>query len=505
MFATGSPPLKRNVIEFTRASDTPDADFSQLRGGAVLDKLLRRYPAHADALRRAHELLFGEPGYAPAMHRVANSLNEGLIRMFISYRAGPDLEAARAVAEEFRRLSAGKIEVTFADDFTIRISGQDYKSEIEVATKAAHWFVILVSDSRELSGWCMYETGLFRASSTSRRLERLICLRHPGATPPSAIDGYHSVAGEVAQLQRLLDGLLREPNPLPGWDALNPTLDDATIEVAAARIAQALRPPRRPVQFNPIVTLVVNQPKALACPDQLNDCVVETDRLTAHLFGKSEPPTTWGALVSGLHRQGPWQQELVAVLRKAAAGDIFRQLSGNFESPQGGQVLRPMLQSMEHDSQGGEHRFQLCFLEDLGRSSDTGLAAPTQALLTAVRLHNRVRWEVVERYADTVWDADNCAAAAKALSRIDREARANGGIDAKALCAYFSSSAAAELGDVLDDWAELCEPGQGRLPTALRNADVTAVRAAMARCRELNREALQRLLPELALLSSRRG
>lgn len=497
--------MKRNVIEFTRASDTPDADFSHLRGEAVLDKLLRRYPAHADALRRAHLLLFGEPNYAPAMHRVANSLNEGLIRMFISYRAGPDVAAARAVAEEFRRLSAGKIEITFADDFTTRISGQDYKSEIEVATKAAHWFVILVSDSRELSGWCMYETGLFRASTTSRRMERLICLRHPGATPPSAIDGYHSVAGEAGQLQRLLDGLLREPNPLPGWDALNPTLDDATIKVAATRIAQALRPPRRPVQFNPIVTLVVSQPQALVAPDQLDDCVVETDRLTARLFGKAEPPTRWGALVSGLHGQGQWQQELVAVLRKAAAGDIFRQLSGNFESPHGGQVLRPMLQSMEQYGQDGEHRFQLCFLEDLGRSADTGLAVPTQALLTAVRLHNRVRWEVVERFADVVWDADNCAAAAKALSRIDREARGSGGIDAKALCVHFASAAAAELEDVLEDWAELCEPSQGRLPAALRNADVTAVPAAMARCRELNREALQRLLPELASLSSRRG
>ena len=497
--------MKRNIIEFTRSSDTPDADFSHVRGEAVLDKLLRRYPADAEGLQRAHELLVQEPNYAPAMHRVANSLHEGLIRMFISYRAGLDVAAARAVAEVFRTLSAGKVEVTFADEFTNRISGQDYKSEIEAATKAAHWFVILVSDSRELSGWCMYETGLFRASTTSRRMERLICLRHPGATPPSAIDGYQAVVGEVAQLQRFLDGLFRQPNPLPGWDALNPTLEDATIELAATRIAQALRPPRRPVQFNPIVTLVVNQPKTLATPDQLSDCVVETDHLTARLFGKAEPPTRWGALLSGLSGLGEWQHELVAVLRKAAAGDIFRQLSGNFESPQGGQVLRPVLQAMEHDGVGGEYRFQLCFLEDLGRASDTGLAVPTQALLTAVRLHNRVRWEVVERFADAAWDGDNCAAAAKAMSRIDREARGNGGIDVQALRVHFSSAAASELEDVLEDWAELCEPNQGSLPAALRNADTAAVRAAMARCRELNRQALQRLLPALESLSSRRG
>ena len=497
--------MKRNIIEFTRASDTPDADFSHVRGEAVLDKLLRRYPADAERLRRAHELLVEEPNYAPAMHRVANSLHEGLIRVFISYRAGLDVAAARAVAEVFRTLSAGKVEVTFADEFTNRISGQDYKSEIEAATKAAHWFVILVSDSRELSGWCMYETGLFRASTTSRRMERLICLRHPSATPPSAIDGYQSVVGDAAQLQRFLDGLFRQPNPLPGWDALDPALDDAAIELAATRIVQALRPPRRPVQFNPIVTLVVNHPQALASPDQLGDCVVETDRLTARLFGKAEPPARWGALLSSLSGRGQWQHELVAVLRKAAAGDIFRQLSGSFESPQGGQVLRPVLQAMEHDGLGGEYRFQLCFLEDLGRATDAGLALPTQALLTAVRLHNRMRWELVERFADATWDGDTCAAAAKAISRIDREARGNGGIDPQALRSHFGSAAASALEDVLEDWAELCDPNQGPLATALRHADAAAVRAAMVRCRELNRQALQHLLPALEALSSRRG
>ena len=395
--------MKRNIIEFTRSSDTPDADFSHVRGEAVLDKLLRRYPTEADSLRRAHDLLYLEPNYAPAMHRVANSLHEGLIRMFISYRAGLDVAAARAVAEVFRTLSAGKVAVTFADEFTNRISGQDYKSEIEAATKSAHWFVILMSDSRELSGWCMYETGLFRASTTSRRMERLICLRHPDVTPPSAIDGYHAVTGDVEQLRSFLDGLFRQPDPLPGWHALNPDLNDATIDLAATRIAQALRPPRRPVQFNPIVTLMVDEPAALVSPEQLNDCLIDTDHLTARLFGKSEPPTRWGALMSGLPVQGRWQQELVAVLRKASAGNIFRQLSGNFESAQGGQVLRPVLQAMEHDGLGGQYHFQLCFLEELGRGSDSGLGVGTQSLLTAVRLHNRVRWEVVERFADAAW------------------------------------------------------------------------------------------------------
>jgi rod shape-determining protein MreB len=38
------------------------------------------------------------------MHRVANSLHEGQIRMFISCRAGLDVAAARAVAEVFMHI-----------------------------------------------------------------------------------------------------------------------------------------------------------------------------------------------------------------------------------------------------------------------------------------------------------------------------------------------------------------------------------------------------------------
>jgi hypothetical protein len=198
--------MTRTVIEFTRDSDMPDADFSHLRGGDVLHKLLRRYPNDAACLNRAHEQLADDPNYAAAMHRVAYSLHEGRIRAFISYRVGADTEAARTVADVFRALSARKVAVTYADEFTARISGQDYKSEIEAATKAAHWFVILVSESREPSGWCMYETGMFRASVTSRKMERLICLHHPNAVLPAAIDGFQSTVCSGKQI-RCPDGM----------------------------------------------------------------------------------------------------------------------------------------------------------------------------------------------------------------------------------------------------------------------------------------------------------
>jgi hypothetical protein len=441
------------------------------------------------------------------MHRVAYSLHEGRILAFISYRVGVDAEAARTVAEVFRALSSQQVTVTFADEFTTRISGQDYKSEIESATKASHWFVILISEAGEPSGWCMYETGMFRANATSRKLERLICLHHPNASLPRAIDGFQSVPGDVAHLQRFLDGLFRQADPLPGWEALNPLLDDATILEAATRIAHVLRPPRMPVAFNYRATLEVRGPERLAVAADLDACAVETDRLTANLFGKVEPPRIWGELVANVRLAdgSPWLGELVAVLRKASAGNVFRPMTGTFESVQGGRMMRPVLHSMEHDGIGDEFKFHLFFLEEFSSTPAHGIAPHTRVLLRAVRMHNRVRWEVLERFADANWSPDEIEACAKAFSRIDRELQAQGGIDAEALRSHYAGGASDEIETIAEDWQDLRGVTTGRLTTALRQLDADGVRRGMTQCRKLNQRFLELTFPVLEEITRRQG
>jgi hypothetical protein len=492
--------MKRNIIDFTRLSDKPDADFSHLRGEEVLHKLLRRYPGDATNLERAHEALKDEPNYAQAMHRVAHSLHDGRIRAFISYRVGVDAEAARTVAEVFRALSGQKVAVTFADEFTARISGQDFKSEIEAATKASHWFIILISDSGQPSGWCMYETGLFRASATSRKMERLICLHHPNAALPSAIDGFQSVPGDVSHLQRFLDGLFRQIDPVLGWEPLNPTLDDAAILEAAKRIAHALRPPRKPVVFSYRATLAVRNPGRLRVAEDLNDSVVETDRLTADLFGKVEPPRTWGQLVANVRPAegtSPWLEELVAVIRKASAGNVFRPMTGTFESAHSGRVMRPVLHAMEHDGVGDNFKFELYFLEEFSSAPAHSIAPRTRTLLSMVRMQNRVRWEVLERFADAGWSPDEMEACAKAFSRIERDLRAQGRLDLQALCSHYAGAAADEIAAIFEDWQDLRDASSGRLAVALSNADAEGVRRGMLQCRKLNQRFFELTFPVL--------
>ena len=492
--------MKRNLIEFTRSTDAPDADFSRLRGEEVLDKLMRRYPDDAHKLLRAHERLKGDLNYATAMHRAAQSLHEGRIRAFISYRSATDADAARAIADVFRTLSAGKVTVSLADEFTAQISGQDYKSEIESSIKGAQWFIFLVSEAREPSAWCMYETGMFRASVTSKRMERLICIHHPTAALPDAIDEFQAVTATVPQLERFLGGLFRNIDPLPGWDALNAQLSNESIQYAATQIVSAFHPSRKPVSFNYRVILEVRGPTSLGTWVDLSSCAIETDRLTADLFGKVEPPSTWGELVcnvQGGSSTDKWLEELVAVIKKASGGNKFRPISSTFECSHGGRVMRPVLHAMEHDGAGDQYKFHLFFLEDISSAPVCDIPPRTLALLTAVRMHNRVRWEVLQRFSDVEWTRPNIEACAKAFSRIEREVRAFGRLDAELLCENFGEDVQRDVRAMIQRWQALRDPKAGELTSALAGYEVTGIATGLHECRDLNRRFFQLTFPVL--------
>lgn len=185
------------------------------------------------------------------------------------------------------------------------------------------------------------------------------------------------------------------------------------------------------------------------------------------------------------------------MLRKAGAGDVVRPLTSSFESAQGGRMMRPVLHSMEHDGTGGDFRFRLLFLEEFSTPAAQALTPRLRSLLAAVRMHNRVRWEVLERFAGAAWTPDEIEACAKAFSRIDREWQAQGGCDAAALRSHYAGPAVGEIEALFEDWRELHDPASGPLARALQAQDGAAVQRGLARCRELNRRFFDLTFPVL--------
>lgn len=482
------------VFEFIRKGDDRGSQFSDQRGVRILEKLIRQDPKNREGLEKAHEYLMGDPNYTSAMHAAALSMREKKIKVFISYRFNSDADATRAIAKVLGTLS-DRIEVTSADDFPSRIAGQDYREEIQRMISQAHWFVVLLSDPRRTSEWSMYETGMFRAGMVSKRMNRLICIHHPRAKPPDQIYEYQAVSANLEQMVQFLQGVFCEPNPLPGWNALRLDVGQDVLEASAKKIVDAFKAPSKPFKFNRWIKLEVASSCSLQSWKDLAPCSVETDVRTLELFGKSQPPATWGALIENVLKQndtGKWLEELHAVIVKAISGNAFRPITGTFESSYGGRVMRPILHSMETDGRGEVFHFNLYFIDEISTAPVRALPSRLRMLLSVLRMSERIRWEVLERFRDAEWAHEQVAVCTIAFSRIEREGQLFGEWELEELCANYDESTRDEVRRIVDRWRALkgYRPGPGALragdlDVAFEQFDRERIKELMAECQDL--------------------
>lgn len=502
----GKGPTERQDFELIRSTDKSNSRFYDKRGQGILEKLVRQDHENRDALERAHEYLKDDQHYPSAMHAAALSMKNRKIRIFISYKLDTDTLAAKAIAEVFRDLS-DMIEVTYAGEFIEKNTGRDFREEIHRAISESHWFVLLLSDPKQAHDWSMFETGMFRASMVSKRLNRLICIHHPDAQPPDQIFEYQAVSATNENLARFLNGIVLESNPLPGWEALNPGLTDSFIEFSANRILQEFRAPSKPVTFNRCVKIRVSEPAKLKSWEDLEFCAIEPDVRSLELFGKSQKPDTWGRLIENVSRESnskKWLEELHAIILKAISGNAFRPISSTFECSSGGRVMRPILHSMETDGTGEIYDFNLYFLDEISTAPANSLSPRLQALLTTLRMAARVRWEVLERFECTDWNENLARDCEMAFSRIEREGHLFGSWDVEELCLNYDKPDREEVRNLVNRWRALkgfrragAEAGVGELDRAFREFDVERIRDLMAECRDLINRFLSLSFPVL--------
>jgi hypothetical protein len=498
-------------LSFNRSTDSEEEDFGHQRGKGVLLRLTDKNPDLEESLRQAHDLLANHPRYAAAMHAAARSLRDGCIRVFISYRSGKDAPAARAIAEALRQLSGDeppheRMKVTLADEFAMRISGRDFKDEIATKIAAADWFILLAPDPKTPSDWCMFETGMFRSTMVPD-VHRLIPICHPSAQLPDPISEFQAHEANEAGLYKLFRGLFQEPNCLPGWPPLNRELDESTLRGAARQVSELFSAPSREVPLTPWVRMTIPDSVQLTDPTDLARLPIETDQRTADYFGRASPPTLWGELVGSLDERGRngWLAELTPVLAKARDNRRIRPIAGTFESDVSGRVLRPVVQSI--DASGPDARFTILFVEDFATAPDYGLPRQTLALLTAVRMNNRIRWEVVERFRNVTWDESLVAECQNVFSRIEREIGYFGQWDVDLLCRNFSEAAAQDVRRMVNRWCELRAAGisgrehlSGELDVAFKEGDADRISSLFSEMAELNQRFLSMANPSLEAL-----
>lgn len=240
---------------------------------------------------------------------------------------------------------------------------------------------------------------------------------------------------------------------------------------------------------------------------------MHTNTRTADLFGKMDPPSTWGALVEhtrrgGLHDQ--WLTELTAIIHKASRNNRFRPISGTFECPHSGRVMRPVLESIERDVVAGGYRVRLLFVEDPYSTPLRVLPASTQAFLGAYRTNSRLRWELIERFDGIDWTTAQVEACGHVLSRIEREGGSFSQWDLDTLCQNYPPEVQLEIRRIVGRWRELRRTGCqteaqrcGALDDALSRRDVDRLRPLIDECATLVDDFLRLSHPIMQQMTAR--
>lgn len=495
-----------------RESDSESASHQHNRGEKVLTDIIRRYPFNEVALRKASQILIDakEPHYSIAMESAARAISRDKIEVFFSFKSD-DAAAAKTIVETLRGISGGKLEITFAAEFGEEIVGREYKDKIINAIKNAHWFMLLSPELAADSGWCLFETGLFRGNMVApTTVNKLICIHPEGSNmPPPPIDEYEAVRGDEASVRQFLNNILCKDNPVPGMPALNPRAEKKLMDWAVNTIVGALNSPIKLVRdyYQNFVRIKVPDTRQLNTANDLNKLEIITDDKTLKMFGKVKTPKTWGELISNVFKKHPdpkWLQEIVSVFIKVGEFNDFRPIQATLEEAHGGKVYRPVLHAMNYDTRS-EHPgkvFQLNFIEEVGYSITADIGKPVQALTTVLRMAFRVRWEVIERFSNKQLNQESIDELKDTLQRIELESLSRGFMDEDVVCSNFEPNETIQIRELYKRWYEMrSDRGDGELDRALDNGDVNEIHRILLELGKLNVDFMRLAMIRLEELS----
>lgn len=425
------------------------------------------------------------------------------------------MDAAKTIVETLRGISGARLNITFSAEFGEDIVGREYKNRIIDAIKDAHWFMLLAPESQADSGWCLFESGMFRGNMFApKTVNKLICIHREGSDmSPPPIDEYEAVKGNEESIRQFLINLLCKDNPVPGMPALNPQADKL-MDWAVEQIVAALR---RPTQlkrryYQNFVRVTVPDTRKLDSVEDLDDLQVSYDGQSAHMFGKISGrgmgPHCWGELIENVREKDPecrWLQEVLAVMRKAADNNAFRPIQATLEEAHGGKVYRPVLHAMNYDEnrQHPQKIFQINFIEEVGSSISAEIGRPIQALTTVLRMAYRFRWELIERFVGKPLNEESISELQDTMHRIEMESLSRGFMDEDTVCANFSSQhEVARIRALYKRWYEMrSDKGDGDLDKAFAAGDGEAVQCLLAELAKINVDFLRIATKRLQELS----
>ncbi|MFX0201230.1 MAG: hypothetical protein ACFFCW_34365, partial [Candidatus Hodarchaeota archaeon] len=369
---------------------------------------------------------------------------------------------------------------------------------IREGIKKAHWFILLLPDPSVDWDWCLFETGMFRAKMVSDKVNRLICLHHPGLNDlPPQINEFQAVKAVPRTVQAMLKTIFIDKDPIPGMDPINPEIRQKVSRIAKI-ITKAISPPipkLEPTYLQRGLRIRVKDPINLTeLADLEKAAIVEINPKTLDIFGMVSKVETWGKLIRRVVKTGKdirWLRELCDSIRNAAEGFSPDPIDATFKGQYGGKMWRPVLETLYKTSYGSIDSFVILFVEESGSGPRNHIAEPIQALLTTLKMAYRFRWEVIERFKKGI-AKDEVEEFNDILEQMESEALSRGLMDPDALCRNFDAASAREIKEMFTRWYKMRNDKKtGEIDIAIQTKDVQSIQRILADMIPLNQRFIE--------------
>jgi hypothetical protein len=337
--------------------------------------------------------------------------------------------------------------------------GTPWRKAIAELLSRANFLVLVFTDPNEDWGWCLYESGFFDALSQSESRRRIWCLHNASTAPPSPIADLQSIPAKKTDVEQWLTELFKETGQTKPlfWKA---------IPELAEEICKLFLIDQKPVYSQLSVNIIADR-TLLKSPDDLpdNTTIKGDERLMGELFGTYSTKMDWKSLKERF-RRFPDSAEVNLNTLKEISRAIYSVCNHGIVHPaqgilfveQGPKRYRPVL-SRAKDITKGQIDCEIMLVEDVGgqlQNIDKALGA----LLTAIRMAVRIRWEIVRPYSSNVrrlarlnsrklrFDLQTC------FNNIFLEAEFRGNFSPEDLLDAFEGADKEKLLDIIDKWNE---------------------------------------------------
>ncbi len=423
------------------------------------------------------------------------------VHVFLAYQS-EDTNAADSLKGRLEEFSAGKLDVFTYSNRRDNPAGREWAIAVRQNIRRAHWFIALLPEDRPNRSWPFYEAALFEGSKEASDL--LIAVTRPGFERPPQLEHFQGFEADAKGFASLIDQLLVQPAQLPGWDAINDKVSPKAIQDASNEIVANLHEVAPTVEWEYFISnieLEVNE-KMFESEEELPilNARVRSAHGIANIFGRTPSASagrSFRELVKNIYVDShgtAWLHELNESAKSVVQDHIPLPIRSAFQGSERGKDFHPHLSAKSHRNRNIVS-IRVIFTSSLSPRI-ANIPRSLDAFVTAWRLANRFRWEVVEEFSTTKINDEAIRDFQRILTRMETEGHLAGTMDPTLVLQEIKDQKRRKIvEDIYTKWGSMRGDG-GIIPAALKERNAELLKRAITDLKAMNRQFVEVMAAE---------